>query len=156
MGDNPVMPRTLRASAGGYCYHALKRGNERSRVFHDADDCHAFVASLRAGLVSRAEDWPWSSLPISLNPPRMPWLDPGPVPRPANGLEHVQTAHTEAELTALRRSVARGCPYGPTAWVERTAEQLGLESSLNNPGRPRGHVGVESNAIRLFSEKNSK
>ena len=47
--DNQVMPRTLRASAGGYCYHALNRGNERSRVFHDADDCNAFVASLRAG-----------------------------------------------------------------------------------------------------------
>ena len=48
-GENQVMPRTLRPSAGGYCYHALNRGNERSRVFHDADDCHAFVASLRAG-----------------------------------------------------------------------------------------------------------
>ena len=48
-GENQVTPRTIRASAGGYCYHALNRGNERSRVFHDADDCHAFVASLRAG-----------------------------------------------------------------------------------------------------------
>jgi len=37
-GENQVTPRTIRASAGGYCYHALNRGNERSRVFHDADD----------------------------------------------------------------------------------------------------------------------
>jgi hypothetical protein len=36
-GEYQVMPCTLRASAGGYCYHALNRGNERSRVFHDAD-----------------------------------------------------------------------------------------------------------------------
>ena len=130
MGDNPVMPRTLRASAGGYCYHALKRGNERSRVFHDADDCHAFVASLRAGLVSRAEDWPWSSLPIWLNPPLMPWLVPGPAPRLAHGLEHVQTAHTEAELTALRRSIAPRL----SPWLDglgrayRRATRPGIES----------------------------
>ena len=48
-GQNQVMPRTLRASAGGYWYYALNRGNERSRVFHHADDCHAFVGSLRPG-----------------------------------------------------------------------------------------------------------
>jgi hypothetical protein len=48
-GEHQVMRRTSRASADGYCYHALNRGDERSRVFHDADECHAFVASLRAG-----------------------------------------------------------------------------------------------------------
>jgi putative transposase len=46
---------------------------------------------MRASLVCRAEDWPWSSLPSWLNPPLLPWLDRGPVPRPANWLEHVQT-----------------------------------------------------------------
>lgn len=232
------MPRTLRASAGGYCYHALNRGNERTRVFHDADDCHGFALlrqacarvpmrligycampnhfhlvlwpyedgdlslwmqwlltahahgyrtryggsghvwqgrfksfpieedshlltvlryvernPLRAGLVSRAEDWPWSSLPVWLNPPLMPWLDPGPVPRPADWLEHVQTPHTEAELSALRRSVQRGSPYGGAAWVERRAKQLGLESSLNEPGRPCGRASLEPGVDSLFLEK---
>ena len=37
-GENQVMSRTLRASAGGYCYHVLIGRNERSRVFHDAHD----------------------------------------------------------------------------------------------------------------------
>ena len=32
---------------GGYCYHALNRGNGRARVFHDANDYHAFVKLLR-------------------------------------------------------------------------------------------------------------
>lgn len=36
---------------------------------------------LRANLVERAEQWPWSSLPVWLNPPLLPWLDPGPAPR---------------------------------------------------------------------------
>ena len=107
---------------------------------------------LRAGLVSRAEDWLWSSLPVWLHPPLMPWLDPGPVPRPAGWLDYVQTPHTDAELSALRRSVERGSPYGSTGWVERTAERLGLESSLNRPGRPCGRVSVELEGDGLILE----
>jgi REP-associated tyrosine transposase len=170
------MPRTARASVGGYCYHVLNRGNGRARVFHDADDYNAFLHllrqasarvpmrligyclmpnhfhlvlcpfqdgdlsewmqwlltaqvhgyrkryrgsghvwqgrfkafpieqddhllqvlryvernALRAGLVERAELWEWFSLPVWLAPPLWPWLDPGPVPRPASWLEHVQ------------------------------------------------------------------
>jgi putative transposase len=64
-----------------------------------------------AGLASRAEDWPWSSLPVWQQPPLLSWLDPGPVPRPAGWLEYVQLPHSEAELAALRRRVARDAPY---------------------------------------------
>src|SRR5262249_38515122 len=85
--------------------------------------------ALRANQVARAEEWEWSSLPAWLKPPEMPWLDPGPVPRPSSWLEIVHTPHTEAELFALRRSVERGAPFGTAAWVERTAKHLGLESS---------------------------
>jgi|SRR6516225_1464638 hypothetical protein len=45
-GENAAMPRTARASVGGYCYHALNRGNGRARIFHDADDYHRFVRLL--------------------------------------------------------------------------------------------------------------
>jgi putative transposase len=41
------MPRTARAAVGGYCYHALNRGNRRAAVFHDADDYAAFAGLLR-------------------------------------------------------------------------------------------------------------
>ena len=46
------MPRTGRASAAGYCYHVLNRGNARAEVFHKRDDFDAFLdimaeASLR-------------------------------------------------------------------------------------------------------------
>jgi len=37
------MPRTARASAGGYCYHVINRGNARSRVFHKGGDYEAFL-----------------------------------------------------------------------------------------------------------------
>src|SRR4051794_18951267 len=49
------MPRTARASAGGYCYHVLNRGNARATVFptvfHKDQDYEAFLALVgEAGL----------------------------------------------------------------------------------------------------------
>ncbi len=40
------MPRTARASLGGWCYHVLNRGNARAEVFHKDDDYAAFVKLL--------------------------------------------------------------------------------------------------------------
>ncbi len=223
-GDDEGMPRTARATPGGYCYHVLNRGNRRAEVFHSADDYAAFGAllrracarvpmrllgyclmpnhfhvalwpsgdrdvsrwmqwlltahvqgyrtayrstghvwqgrfkcfpiaddehllavlryiernPLRANLVARAEDWPWSSLPVWADPPRLPFLDPGPVPRPADWAAYVNRPHTEAELRRLRYSVQREAPYGGEDWVVRTAALLGLESTLRPAGRPRG------------------
>jgi putative transposase len=37
------MPRTARASAAGYCYHVLNRGNARATVFHQDRDYDAFL-----------------------------------------------------------------------------------------------------------------
>jgi putative transposase len=41
------MPRTARASQGGYVYHVLNRGNGRSDVFHKDEDFAAFVQLMR-------------------------------------------------------------------------------------------------------------
>ena len=40
------MPRTSRASQGGYCYHILNRGNGRNDVFHKPEDFRAFLKLL--------------------------------------------------------------------------------------------------------------
>src|SRR5579859_7984251 len=40
------MPRTARASVGGYCYHVLNRGNARAEVFHNPQDYEAFLRIL--------------------------------------------------------------------------------------------------------------
>ena len=108
---------------------------------------------LRAGLVTRAEDWKWSSLALWLQPQLVPWLDPGPVPRHAGWLEYVQTPQSPAELAALRRSVVRNRPYGAADWVERVADELGLESSLRAPGRPRKRAAFDADSTGLFGEK---
>ena len=40
------MPRTARASLGGYAYHVINRGNGRSEVFHKDADYAAFLKLL--------------------------------------------------------------------------------------------------------------
>jgi putative transposase len=37
------MPRTARASVGGYCYHIINRGNAQTEVFHTEGDYDAFL-----------------------------------------------------------------------------------------------------------------
>jgi hypothetical protein len=38
-----VMPRSSRASAGGFCYQSINCGNARSEVFHKQEDFDAFL-----------------------------------------------------------------------------------------------------------------
>jgi putative transposase len=92
---------------------------------------------LRAGLVRRAELWPWSSLYAACSAEGASWLHAGPVPRPANWLEWVNEPQTAAELAALRECVQRCRPYGHEPWVRETAARLGLEASLRPRGRQR-------------------
>ena len=49
----------------------------------------------------------------------------------------VNQPQTEAELDVTGRCVARGRPYGGEPWGRRTAEQLGLETTLRAPRRER-------------------
>ena len=95
--------------------------------------------ALRAGMVERAENWRWSSLARRRGHGSCDWLAPisdWPVEAPDSWARFVNGAETEQELKALRRSVARGCPYGDPAWQERTAVRLKLDSSLRDPWRP--------------------
>jgi len=45
----------------------------------------------------------------------------GPVPLPADWIEHVNQPLTEAELARMRECVNRGAPYGEKSWVTVTA-----------------------------------
>jgi len=95
--------------------------------------------ALRANLVSRAEEWRWSSLwrrVYGRSEDRV-WLGKWPLPQPRAWVALVNEPQTEAELAAIRRSVIRGQPYGSDAWVKTTAAQLGLDSTLRSRGRPR-------------------
>ena len=91
---------------------------------------------LRANLVQEAAAWRWGSLWHRLHGGDAELLDDGPLVLPRRWRQHVQSPQTEAELDALRRSVVRGAPFGEASWQERTAKQLGLQSTLRARGRP--------------------
>jgi len=44
---------------------------------------------------------------------------------------------SEKEAEQLKRSIARVQPFGDAGWVETTARQYNLESTLRKRGRPR-------------------
>jgi putative transposase len=52
-------------------------------------------------------------------------------------IELVQQPRTDAELLTVCTSIQRGSPLGTPACQRRTAERLGLESTLRPRGRPR-------------------
>jgi putative transposase len=92
---------------------------------------------IRAGLAVGAEDWRWSSLRwMTVRDEAPVFWDADVLKRPKEWLREVNEPQTEAELTALRRSVNRGTPFGNEAWTLRTAAQLGSTSSLRPRGRP--------------------
>ena len=88
---------------------------------------------LRAGLVKRAQDWPWSDLGRR---PEMPPPAPWPVDRPDNWLKLVNQPQPEAQVAAVETSLRRGRPFGSPRWVGKTAAKLNLNSSLRPRGRP--------------------
>jgi putative transposase len=93
--------------------------------------------ALRAGLVSRAEDWAWGSLAWRQRTTVDGLLSSPPVPMPSDWLARVNAPQTAEELAGLRACVNRQRPYGDDAWVESATVALGLESSLRRRGRPR-------------------
>ena len=92
--------------------------------------------ALRAKLVRRAENWPWSSLSARAGGRWKGLVDDGPVLRPRGWAERVNQSLAPEELAGLRISVARGRPYGSPEWVKRLVGRLGLEFTVRPRGRP--------------------
>jgi putative transposase len=90
---------------------------------------------LRAGLVVRAEDWPWSSLAHRARRRSTIALAGWPVTRPPDWIDLVQLDVSD-ETQDLRRAVNRSSPYGPTSWCVQIAGELDSASSLAPIGRP--------------------
>jgi putative transposase len=108
---------------------------------------------LRAKLVTRAEAWPWSSLARRVQERGLELLDDWPMPIPAGSLQRVNGVETAAELSALRRSVQRGSPFGSESWQQETALRLGLQSTLKPLGRPRKSQTAAVSGLTLFANE---
>jgi putative transposase len=97
----------------------------------------------RAGLVARAEDWPWSSLSAAHSTPvAMPQLTLDPRVRRGLWVEFVNETMTDAEAEAIPLCIRRNRPFGCDAWTRATAARLGLQSSLRARGGQR-RAGTE-------------
>lgn len=122
---------------GGHLYQGRFKSFPVQEEGHFLTVCRYVEANaVRAGLVRRAEDWPWGgayarrrSKPFTLGV----W----PVARPRNWTALINETLDAQQLDALRTCVNRGRPCGDTAWVQRTASRLGLLFTLRSPGRPR-------------------
>ena len=94
--------------------------------------------ALRAGLVTRAEEWPYSSLwRYYRDAERRGQLSDWPVPRPRSWVKLVNQPQTESEEEAIRRSIQRSRPYGDPDWTAEKISELGLEWTIRPRGRPR-------------------
>jgi putative transposase len=85
---------------------------------------------LRAGLVERAEDWPWSSLhqkPSSAS--ALIRLDPGPAPRGEAWVEAVNAPMFDSDVAQVRESIRRDRSLGDLTWTLAAAKSLGLVTS---------------------------
>ena len=95
---------------------------------------------LRSGLVSRAEDWQWSSLSQWRDGGVGVRLTPWPVVRPDDWLRLVNEVSPD-ETASIRKVIRRSAPYGTDGWTEAIVSKLGLERTVAPIGRPKKEAG---------------
>jgi hypothetical protein len=101
---------------------------------------------LRARLVVRAEDWPWSSLsqaPVYAGLVEVPRPKLAPWDRGEHWHEAVNAPLSLPSLDSLRQSVARGTPQGQPQWIANLVSLNGMESTVRPRGRPRKPISKE-------------
>jgi REP-associated tyrosine transposase len=152
--DERSLARAFGWAHGRYSQHLntvlLRSGHFwQNRFFSCAlDERHTWAAlryvernPVRAGLVDRAEDWPWSSAPARLGhgaPP--PWLDLR-LWRDQFDTEQWREflepeTMSEAELL-LRASAYTGRPAGSAKFIRSAEQQLGRGLTPSKGGRPK-------------------
>jgi putative transposase len=104
---------------------------------------------LRARLVGRGEEYPWSSYRVhglgevdELVDPLITYDEISPYPkiRQRKWAEKVHRPLPEEALARIRRSTSAGLPYGDDAWVKRLVKKLSLDLTIRPRGRPRKEV----------------
>jgi putative transposase len=133
--------------SGGHVW----QGRFKSPVIQD--DEHLLIVlryieanPLRAKIVARAEDYPWSSYRAHAlgeandlldNCSTFEELSPYPAVRQRKWAESVHAPLAAATLESVRRSNQRGLPLGDAAWVKRLSKKLALDLTIRPRGRPR-------------------
>ncbi|HEX8468102.1 MAG TPA: transposase [Allosphingosinicella sp.] len=92
---------------------------------------------VRAGLVARAADWPWSSARAHLGGPPDPLTDIRPLlERWPDWRSVLDAGEDEPALQAIRARERSGRPLGGEAFLARLETATGLRLLPRRPGRP--------------------
>jgi putative transposase len=115
----------------------------RYKSFPVCDDGHyltvlRYIESnpIRAGLVDRSQQWPWSSLAIRNGKKGDILISDGPVELPSRWNQLVNLGVNDSQRDSIDNCIKRSCPFGENNWVERTANLLNLNSTKRPRGRP--------------------
>ena len=90
---------------------------------------------VRAGLVGRAEDWPWSSAAAHCGHREDPLLSPVQMPWPVPDWPEYLRDEDAAATAVIRRRTSTGRPCGSQAFVEHLESALGRLLAPRKPGR---------------------
>jgi putative transposase len=118
----------------------------RYKSFLCQEDAH-FLALVRyvernakkANLVSKAQQWKWSSVwrRESGTIQQKKLLAPWPVSEPRDYIDSLNEPQSEAEEGAFENAEKRGSPYGSLSWTTTVIEEFDLESTVKPRGRPK-------------------
>jgi putative transposase len=97
--------------------------------------------ALRSNLVTRAEEWRWSSLAAPRDQNTL--LDPSPLLLPADWIDVVNEPQNESEIAAIRSHTNREIPYGDAEWEARFGRHAGAR------GRPTKYVKRGSDPVHV-------
>ena len=97
---------------------------------------------VRAGLVQRARNWPWSSMSETPGA-RLPPLHDWPLPRPGRWQAIVDGEESTEALDQIRTSITRGSPFGDEDWTATVVRDLGWTTGIRPAGRPCGSPPAE-------------
>jgi putative transposase len=143
---------TFRALEGRYAQWINRKYERKGHLwegrFYSAplDETHLWTAvryvelnPVRAGLVERAEDYPWSSARAHCNGRANALLaDSSPFPGPIDDWSRwLEQGITAAEAETIRDKTLKGHPFGSDAFVRRLEETLGRSLRPGKNGRPK-------------------
>lgn len=92
--------------------------------------------AVRARVVARAEDWPWSSASPEAGGAGRPALAPWPIARPLDWHDQLNLPEPADVLSDIRRAIRVGRHYGTPSWRIEAAASLRWRSGLRRPGKP--------------------
>jgi len=100
--------------------------------------CYVLRNPVEKHLVTRVEDWPWSSASTAALPEPRPALHDWPLPKPANWSDTLHLRTKPARARELQRSlVANAAAPASDEWRNATAALQVWTAGRRRPGRPR-------------------